>query len=103
MINFSAGNYISDGIITTSVPLLSTCQLQRKQASEKKLLGTFIPRCSAEGHFAPVQCHGSTGECWCVDKQGKELLGSRKRAEVPNCTNLGELFQPSTECIKKQK
>lgn len=79
----------SGGIITTSVPLLSTCQLQRKQASEKKLLGTFIPRCSAEGHFAPVQCHGSTGECWCVDKQGKELLGSRKRAEVPNCTNFG--------------
>lgn len=77
-------------IVTTSVPLLSTCQLQRKQASERKLIGAFIPRCSPEGHFAAVQCHASTGECWCVDKQGKELLGSRKRAEVPNCANLVE-------------
>ena len=29
-----------------------------------------MPRCLKNGFFAPVQCHGSTGICWCVDKNG---------------------------------
>lgn len=90
-----------EGVVTTSAPLLSTCQLQRKQANEKKLLGTFIPRCAREGHFEPVQCHGSTGECWCVDKHGKELLGSRKRAEVPNCSTVGH--QPPIIAVQTRR
>lgn len=47
-------------------------------------LGSYIPRCTEEGYFKPTQCHGSTGQCWCVDKYGNEIAGSRKQGN-PNC------------------
>ena len=46
--------------------------------------GAFIPRCNEEGYYKATQCHGSTGQCWCVDKYGNELAGSRKQGAV-NC------------------
>lgn len=46
--------------------------------------GSYIPRCTEEGYFKPTQCHGSTGQCWCVDKYGNEIAGSRKQGN-PNC------------------
>ncbi|XP_026186175.1 testican-1 isoform X2 [Mastacembelus armatus] len=45
--------------------------------------GSYIPRCTEEGYFKPTQCHGS-GQCWCVDKYGNEIAGSRKQGN-PNC------------------
>ncbi|KAH0629798.1 hypothetical protein JD844_012183, partial [Phrynosoma platyrhinos] len=44
--------------------------------------GTFIPRCNEEGYYKATQCHGSTGQCWCVDKYGNEIAGSRKQGTV---------------------
>ncbi|OBS68364.1 hypothetical protein A6R68_03096, partial [Neotoma lepida] len=44
--------------------------------------GAFIPRCNEEGYYKATQCHGSTGQCWCVDKYGNELAGSRKQGTV---------------------
>lgn len=46
--------------------------------------GSYIPRCTDEGYFKPTQCHGSTGQCWCVDKYGNEIAGSRKQGN-PKC------------------
>lgn len=54
------------------LPLLPSC------------IGSYIPRCTEEGYFKPTQCHGSTGQCWCVDKYGNEIAGSRKQGN-PNC------------------
>ncbi|XP_051915068.1 nidogen-2 isoform X31 [Hippocampus zosterae] len=39
--------------------------------------GAFVPQCDSNGHYTPLQCHGSTGHCWCVDSQGQERLGTR--------------------------
>lgn len=47
-------------------------------------VGSYIPRCTDEGYFKPIQCHSSTGQCWCVDKYGNEIAGSRKQGN-PNC------------------
>ncbi|KAH0504892.1 Testican-1 [Microtus ochrogaster] len=44
--------------------------------------GAFVPRCNEEGYYKATQCHGSTGQCWCVDKYGNELAGSRKQGTV---------------------
>ncbi|RMB96758.1 hypothetical protein DUI87_26824 [Hirundo rustica rustica] len=44
--------------------------------------GAFIPRCNEEGYYKATQCHGSTGQCWCVDKYGNEIAGSRKQGTV---------------------
>ncbi|XP_077370479.1 uncharacterized protein nid2a [Festucalex cinctus] len=41
------------------------------------LVGAFVPQCDSKGHYIPLQCHGSTGHCWCVDSQGQERLGTR--------------------------
>ncbi|XP_041709511.2 testican-1 isoform X3 [Coregonus clupeaformis] len=54
------------------------------QGRRKSLIGAYIPRCSEEGYFKPTQCHGNTGQCWCVDKYGNEIAGSRKQGN-PTC------------------
>uniref|UniRef100_A0AAQ5Z7V8 SPARC (osteonectin), cwcv and kazal like domains proteoglycan 1 n=1 Tax=Amphiprion ocellaris TaxID=80972 RepID=A0AAQ5Z7V8_AMPOC len=64
------------------------CQTEKSriqnQSRRKSLIGSYIPRCTDEGYFKPTQCHGSTGQCWCVDKYGNEIAGSRKQGN-PNC------------------
>ncbi|XP_060935157.1 testican-1 [Limanda limanda] len=64
------------------------CQTEKSriqnQSRKKSLIGSYIPRCTEEGYFKPTQCHGSTGQCWCVDKYGNEIAGSRKQGN-PNC------------------
>ncbi|KAJ7381019.1 hypothetical protein OS493_004614 [Desmophyllum pertusum] len=51
-------------------------------------VGGFSPSCKSNGDYEEVQCHGSTGYCWCVDKLGNELEGTRVRGK-PNCTPSG--------------
>ncbi|XP_019716204.1 uncharacterized protein nid2a isoform X7 [Hippocampus comes] len=41
------------------------------------VVGSFVPQCDSSGHYTPLQCHGSTGHCWCVDSQGQERVGTR--------------------------
>uniref|UniRef100_A0A7N8X1R9 Nidogen 1a n=1 Tax=Mastacembelus armatus TaxID=205130 RepID=A0A7N8X1R9_9TELE len=40
-------------------------------------VGQYIPTCDENGAYEPIQCHGSTGHCWCVDKNGQEIPGTR--------------------------
>ncbi|KAM9344791.1 nidogen-1 [Symphorus nematophorus] len=40
-------------------------------------VGQYIPSCDDNGEYEPMQCHGSTGHCWCVDRNGQEIPGSR--------------------------
>ena len=51
----------------------------------------YIPRCSADGSYAQVQCAG--GVCFCVSPQGKEIPGTKtvNSARQPNCTHPGNL------------
>ncbi|XP_041930717.1 testican-1 isoform X2 [Alosa alosa] len=54
----------------------------QNQSRRKPLLGASIPRCTDEGYYKATQCHGS--QCWCVDKYGNEIAGSRKQGN-PTC------------------
>ncbi|XP_041121022.1 testican-1-like isoform X3 [Polyodon spathula] len=56
----------------------------QNQSRRTTLVGVFIPRCNEEGYYKSTQCHGSTGQCWCVDKYGNEIAGSRKHGN-PTC------------------
>ncbi|XP_068612657.1 nidogen-2 [Brachionichthys hirsutus] len=62
--------------------------------------GVYIPQCDADGQFAPVQCHGSTGHCWCVDSRGQERAGTRTPPGTPprDCHRLDEPQRPKTPC-----
>ncbi|OXB59200.1 hypothetical protein ASZ78_007405 [Callipepla squamata] len=49
-------------------------------------VGQFIPQCDEHGNYVPTQCHGSTGYCWCVDRDGNEIDGTRSGPGVrPPC------------------
>ncbi|XP_048223657.1 nidogen-1 [Perognathus longimembris pacificus] len=55
-------------------------------AQRPRLPGVFVPECDEHGRYAPTQCHGSTGYCWCVDREGRELEGTRTRPGMrPPC------------------
>uniref|UniRef100_A0A3Q3ETM2 Thyroglobulin type-1 domain-containing protein n=1 Tax=Labrus bergylta TaxID=56723 RepID=A0A3Q3ETM2_9LABR len=40
-------------------------------------VGQYIPACDEDGRYEAMQCHGSSGHCWCVDRNGQEIPGSR--------------------------
>jgi hypothetical protein len=63
-----------------------SCIRLQQQMSSKGLLGVYIPRCTPEGEFERLQCHPSRRQCWCVDKGGREISGSRQTQPAePNC------------------
>ena len=81
---------------TLTTEPLTSCQIEHNKAKELPPIGRFTPHCKDDGSWHETQCHGSTGYCWCVDKKGKELLGSRIHGRLgrPNCTEDGNiLFQ----------
>ncbi|XP_030643939.1 testican-3 isoform X1 [Chanos chanos] len=71
----------------------SPCQSEiasiNTQQAGKKLLGQYIPACDEDGFYKTHQCHGSSGQCWCVDRYGNEVAGSRTHGPA-NCGSLIE-------------
>ncbi|XP_017340443.1 CD74 molecule, major histocompatibility complex, class II invariant chain a isoform X1 [Ictalurus punctatus] len=66
---------------TSALPafvLESKCKIEAGQVKP----GFFEPQCDEEGHFKPKQCWHSTGYCWCVDKNGKEIPGTLTRGPL---------------------
>nr|CAD7194476.1 unnamed protein product [Timema douglasi] len=68
-------------------------QVQMEATRQARALGpdgtaVRIPRCNSLGDFDEVQCNAKGSLCWCVDKAGFELEGTRvsERALV-NCSN----------------
>ena len=65
------------------------CQLDRLRAvGWSGVVDMFMPECQDDGSFAPAQCDRSSAQCWCVDKNGNELVGTRT-ANQPSCTSRG--------------
>uniref|UniRef100_A0A8C9W8N3 Nidogen 1 n=1 Tax=Scleropages formosus TaxID=113540 RepID=A0A8C9W8N3_SCLFO len=55
-------------------------------------LGQYVPECDEAGNYKPVQCHASIRKCWCVDRNGVEIPGTRTEwGTVPMC------IDPNTE------
>ena len=52
------------------------------------MLGVFVPKCESDGSYSQVQCLDSSQYCWCVDKTGKEIHGTRVRGSRPRCPTL---------------
>ena len=65
---------------------LTPCQEAYKKAIQNLKVGSYIPRCKDDGGFENVQCGGTSGQCWCVDKDGIEIPGTRttKNLQCPD-------------------
>jgi len=50
-------------------------------------LGCFIPQCTNDCEWEPMQCWPSTGYCWCVNEFGTEIEGTSQPAwqGYPDC------------------
>ena len=64
-------------------PVTPLCPALLRQTSSS-LIGAFVPSCERDGSFSQVQCHGSTGFCWCVDTTSGQPLSEGVRGE-PDC------------------
>uniref|UniRef100_A0A8C0UVA3 Thyroglobulin n=1 Tax=Cyanistes caeruleus TaxID=156563 RepID=A0A8C0UVA3_CYACU len=60
----------------------SRCEAERSAAL--RFQHPYAPSCSAGGGYAPLQCQ-QQGQCWCVDTQGQEIPGTRRRGQPPAC------------------
>ncbi|KAG8123557.1 hypothetical protein E2320_018894 [Naja naja] len=75
--------YHGDGFHCESQEVEKTkCQREQEQILAlgprgHRPIGQFIPQCDIYGNYLPTQCHPSTGYCWCVDRDGNEMDGTR--------------------------
>ncbi|XP_073349045.1 SPARC-related modular calcium-binding protein 1-like [Pagrus major] len=68
-----------------------TCESERASLLSEMLSARqeepFIPECTADGRYSPVQCYAPTGYCWCVRvDSGRPLPGTSARNRIPDCT-----------------
>ncbi|XP_067130970.1 uncharacterized protein [Centruroides vittatus] len=75
---------------------LTACQHQRAVAEHRsRELGIpasrmYLPSCTKDGNFEPIQCHPISHICWCVDENGVEIAGSRTLpGGTANCSSVG--------------
>ena len=66
-------------ILCDSHTVTGICR-RRKAELIKESLGSNdvdLPTCDEEGNYAPKQCKSDGKECWCVEKNGREIPDSR--------------------------
>ena len=63
----------------------------------------FTPTCTATGAYESVQCHPVSRECWCVNNQGVEVIGTRvgPGGDKPVCTGKSIFTYP--DGVKERK
>uniref|UniRef100_A0A4W3IYG7 Nidogen 2 n=1 Tax=Callorhinchus milii TaxID=7868 RepID=A0A4W3IYG7_CALMI len=83
---------------------MTACEHQRERLQaeyssrgDRPHFTIHIPQCDEHGNFRPLQCHGSIGQCWCVNERGQEIPGSRTfpGTDQPQC---GLPERPKTAC-----
>uniref|UniRef100_A0A8U7NHQ6 Nidogen 2 n=1 Tax=Corvus moneduloides TaxID=1196302 RepID=A0A8U7NHQ6_CORMO len=59
-----------------------------------------VPQCDEQGRYRPLQCHGSSGHCWCVDAAGQEIAGTRTAPGTtpPRCGSPEPTERPPSMC-----
>ena len=69
--------------------IVTPCQRERARRSHLPLAaGKYVPRCKVDGTYDEVQCDVVVGQCWCVDREGKEIKGTRNEGVI-RCPSKG--------------
>uniref|UniRef100_A0A8D0L2Q5 SPARC related modular calcium binding 2 n=1 Tax=Sphenodon punctatus TaxID=8508 RepID=A0A8D0L2Q5_SPHPU len=73
-----------------------------EEAKQPQKDNVFIPECAHGGLYKPVQCHPSTGYCWCVlVDTGRPIPGTSTRYEQPKCDNSARAHATKTKDMYK--
>uniref|UniRef100_A0A8C9BZ34 SPARC related modular calcium binding 2 n=1 Tax=Phocoena sinus TaxID=42100 RepID=A0A8C9BZ34_PHOSS len=85
---------------------VSSCDQEQQSALEEarqpKNDNVVIPECAHGGLYKPVQCHPSTGYCWCVlVDTGRPIPGTSTRYEQPKCDNSARAHPTKTRDLYK--
>ena len=77
------------------------CQLLLNQITRNtSLIGAYVPQCNSDGSFSSVQCHASTGYCWCVNVQTGEPASGVIRFGRQECASMSTSFLPPSPSPK---
>ncbi|XP_010832182.1 PREDICTED: SPARC-related modular calcium-binding protein 2 [Bison bison bison] len=87
---------------------VSSCDQEQQSALEEarqpKNDNVVIPECAHGGLYKPVQCHPSTGYCWCVlVDTGRPIPGTSTRYEQPKCDNTARAHPVRTRDLYKSR
>lgn len=79
-----------------------SCDQERQGAQEEARQNSreaiFIPDCGPGGLYKAVQCHQSTGYCWCVlVDTGRPIPGTSTRYQTPECDGAARSRVSDTE------
>ncbi|XP_049641144.1 SPARC-related modular calcium-binding protein 2 [Suncus etruscus] len=82
----------------------SSCDQEQQSALEEarqpKNDDVVIPECAQGGLYKPVQCHPSTGYCWCVlVDTGRPIPGTSTRYEQPKCDHTARANPTKTRDV----
>ncbi|XP_028639320.1 SPARC-related modular calcium-binding protein 2 [Grammomys surdaster] len=86
----------------------SSCDQEHQSALEEakqpKNDNVVIPECAHGGLYKPVQCHPSTGYCWCVlVDTGRPIPGTSTRYEQPKCDNTARAHPAKARDLYKNR
>ncbi|XP_055980877.1 SPARC-related modular calcium-binding protein 2 isoform X1 [Sorex fumeus] len=84
----------------------SSCDQEQQSALEEakqpKNDDVVVPECAQGGLYKPVQCHPSTGYCWCVlVDTGRPIPGTSTRYEQPKCDHTARANPAKTRDLYK--
>ncbi|XP_065663316.1 mucin-4 isoform X6 [Hydra vulgaris] len=66
----------------------STSKCEQLRSMPKFFNFSFRPQCDDNGYFNSVQCWDALNQCWCVNKDGLEIKGSRVNGKKPDCSEV---------------
>ncbi|NXG90495.1 SMOC2 protein, partial [Stercorarius parasiticus] len=98
--------HIASSVFFLFLPKASSCdqelQSALEEAKQPQKDNVFIPECAQGGLYKPVQCHPSTGYCWCVlVDTGRPIPGTSTRYEQPKCDNSARAHPTKTKDLYK--
>eukprot|EP00794_Sanderia_malayensis_P007117 gene7117-7921_t len=64
---------------------IESCQTVANKIRKSGLIGAYTPSCKPNGDYSALQCHSSTGVCWCADRFGKPVSEDKKK--LTDCSN----------------
>ena len=67
--------------------IATPCQRERARRTH---LSSYVPRCRVDGTYDEVQCDINDGQCWCVDRDGREINATRGEGVI-RCPTKGEV------------